>query len=78
MATEEKPGLLREIFSGGDGQLSSFRIMAMLGMVSGCIALLAQAFGAGCGTDLTGALIFLFGGALGGKVGQKYVEGRKP
>lgn len=68
--------VLREIFSDGKNRLSSFRIMAMIGLVSGCTAMLAQVFGYGENVDLTSALAFLFGGVFGGKAGQAFAENR--
>ena len=63
-----------EMVSDGKGTLSSFRIMAMMGMTTGCIVLFAQAFGKGCGADLSTPLTFLFGASLGGKAMQKKFE----
>ena len=64
------------MLSDSKGGLSSFRVMAMLGMVTGCVVLLAQAFGKGCGVDLSTPLAFLFGAALGGKALQKNAEAK--
>ena len=67
--------MLREILSDGKGTLSSFRVMAMMGMVTGCAVMLAQAFNWACpGTNLENALMALFAGILGGKAYQKGKE----
>lgn len=71
---ENKEHWIHEVFSDSNGRLSSFRIMAMMGMVVGCVVLLAQAFGEGCGVDLSTTLAFLFGAVFGGKALQKTAE----
>ena len=67
--------LLREIFSDGKGILSSFRIMAMIGLLSGCGVMLAQIAGYGCDVNLESTLAILFGAIYGGKAFQKKQEG---
>lgn len=49
--------------------------MAMIGMIGGMTAILAQVFGIGdCSVDLETTLAILFGGIFGGKAWQKQAE----
>ena len=69
-------GMIKEMLSDSKGALSSFRVMAMMGMTAGCIVLIAQAFGRGCEVDLSTPLAFLFGAVFGGKALQKTAESK--
>lgn len=66
--------LLREVFSDGKGVLSSFRIMAMIGILSGCGVMVAQVFNYGCDVNMESTLAVLFGAIFGGKAYQKGKE----
>ncbi|MDE0488544.1 MAG: hypothetical protein OXI07_05050 [Gammaproteobacteria bacterium] len=71
---------MREIFSDDRDQLSSFRVMAMIGCISGCVALVAPVFGFSEDTDLGYlgySLPVLFAGIYGGKAYQKKQESGK-
>jgi len=68
-----KRKFLGEMFSDNEGRVSAFRVMAMIGTLSGCAVIIAQA----CGlseVDLNTPLAFLFGGIFGGKAAQKFAE----
>ena len=73
MVAEHSAGNLKELFSDNTGKLSSFRVMAMMGMATGCVVLLIQSLGIS-DTDLNTPLTLLFTAALGGKAGQKFAE----
>lgn len=68
-----KKSITREIFSDSSGGLSSFRIMAMIGMVAGSATLVLQSLGYS-DADLNAALMALFGGIFAGKAWQKHAE----
>ncbi|MDE0249835.1 MAG: hypothetical protein OXK72_02365 [Gammaproteobacteria bacterium] len=58
-------------YQDSDGNTSSMRIMSMMALAGGLIAMFVQLFGyAKCDVDLELVLLALFGGALGGKAYQ--------
>ena len=66
---------LKEIFSDSKGTLSSFRIMAMIGLVAGSAALILQSTEYACTTaNIDLSLAALFGGIFAGKAHQKKSE----
>lgn len=66
------------LFRDDKGNLSSFRVMAMVGLLFGGTALVLLACGLGHGVDLELALVTLFGVIFGGKAAQKYIENPPP
>lgn len=66
--------LLVEMLSDDNDALSSGRVIAVIGLLTGVIVILAQAFGLGCDRDFQWALSILFGGAYGAKTFAKKFE----
>ncbi|MCY3542048.1 MAG: hypothetical protein OXH31_09130 [Gammaproteobacteria bacterium] len=70
----EKWNKTREVFSGGDNKLSSFRIMAMIGLIGGLVILGLDILLINSTRSYEMVYVVLFGGIFGGKAWQKVSE----
>lgn len=65
------------MFKDDKENVSSMRVMALLGCITACFVFIVLAFRGADAPDLTGVLITLFGLVYAGKATQKFIESKK-